>query len=152
MIHEELSTDMDRITQLQDAILDLLTITSTSVEYITKRTQFEQTSKSIPTTLTTANAASREDYKAAISAFVADIIRRSKDIQQLIDELPKPGDSSQRAERLQHLQEEIKVANQEYKDVLEQSKQLVKELQLALDTTLETTPSPPSSPRPLSTA
>ncbi|KIY31679.1 hypothetical protein I305_05920 [Cryptococcus gattii E566] len=150
MLHEELSTDMDRITQLQDAILDasfhspdysnLLTITSTSIEYITKRTQFEQTSISIPTTLSTPNAANRVEYKAAIETFVADIIRRSKDIQHLINELPKPGDSSERAQRLMELQDEIKIANEEYKQVLEQSKELVKELQLALDHTLGESP------------
>ncbi|QPK66894.1 hypothetical protein CNBG_9707 [Cryptococcus deuterogattii R265] len=124
MLHEELSTDM------------LLTITSTSIEYITKRTQFEQTSISIPTTLSTPNAANRVEYKAAIETFVADIIRRSKDIQHLINELPKPGDCSERAQRLMELQDEIKIANKEYKQVLEQSKELVKELQLALDHTL----------------
>ncbi|OXB33614.1 hypothetical protein J007_06718 [Cryptococcus neoformans] len=140
MLHEELSTDMDRITQLQDAILDLLTITSTSIEYITKRTQFEQTSISIPTTLSTPNAANRVEYKAAIETFVADIVRRSKDIQHLIDGLPKPGDSSERAKRLIELQDEIKIANEEYKQVLKQSKELVNELQLALDHTLGESP------------
>ncbi|WVQ78878.1 hypothetical protein IAT38_000969 [Cryptococcus sp. DSM 104549] len=136
MLNEELSTDMDRITQLQDAILDLLTITSTSIEYITKRTQFEQTSRFIPTTLSTSNAANRGDYRGTIETFVADIIRRSKDVQHLIDELPKPGDSSERAQRLSELQEEIQLANIDYKDALEQSEALVKELQTALDEAL----------------
>lgn len=38
------------------------------------------------------------------------------------------------------LQDEIKIANEEYKQVLEQSKELVKELQLALDHTLGESP------------
>ncbi|WWC88065.1 uncharacterized protein L201_002968 [Kwoniella dendrophila CBS 6074] len=136
MLVEELSTDMDRITQLQDAILDLLTITSTSIDYITKRTEFEQTSKVIPTTLQTPHAANRTEYKAAIETFVADIVRRSKDIKKLIENLPKKDDSSQRAQRLTELQEELKVANDEYKVALVQSEELLMELQSALDEAL----------------
>jgi mediator of RNA polymerase II transcription subunit 21 len=41
----------------------LLTITSASIEYITHRTQFEQTSAAIPTTLQTAQAARRKEYR-----------------------------------------------------------------------------------------
>ncbi|WVN87188.1 uncharacterized protein L203_102365 [Cryptococcus depauperatus CBS 7841] len=136
MLDKELSTDMDRITQLQDAILDLLTITSSSIDYIVHKSRFEQTSRRIPQTQPTENSADPADYRAAIETFVSDIIRRSKDIQHLIAELPKPGDSSERAQRLQHLQDEIKMANLEYKEVLEQSKKLYKELQNALDTAL----------------
>ncbi|KAK8861680.1 hypothetical protein IAR55_002503 [Kwoniella newhampshirensis] len=140
MINEELSTDMDRITQLQDAILDLLTITSTSIDYITKKTNFEQTSKAIPTTLQAANGPSRAEYQAAIETFVADIIRRSKDVETLAKALPKKDDSSIRAQRLSELQDEIKIANEEYKSALAQSERLLRELQDALDQTLgETT-------------
>ncbi|WVF66023.1 hypothetical protein IAT40_000761 [Kwoniella sp. CBS 6097] len=136
MLNEELSSDMDRITQLQDAILDLLTITSTSIEYITKRTQFEQTSTAIPTTLQTPHAASRAEYKASIETFVADIIRRSKDIKTLIAALPRKDDSAGRAQRLTELQEEMKIANEEYKEALAQSEELLLELQAALDEAL----------------
>ncbi|WRT65792.1 uncharacterized protein IL334_002741 [Kwoniella shivajii] len=136
MLNEELSTDMDRITQLQDAILDLLTITSTSIDYITKRTEFEQTSTAIPTTLQTPHAANRAEYKAAIETFVADIIRRSKDVKKLIENIPQREDSSARARRLTELQEELKVANEEYKVALAQAEELLAELQSALDEAL----------------
>ncbi|WWD05641.1 hypothetical protein V865_003722 [Kwoniella europaea PYCC6329] len=136
MLNEELSTDMDRITQLQDAILDLLTITSTSIDYITKRTEFEQTSDKIPTTLQTPLAANRQEYKASIETFVNDIVRRSKDIKKLIASLPKKDDSSQRATRLSELQEELSTSNEEYKIVLAQSEELLLELQSALDQAL----------------
>ncbi|WVW80259.1 hypothetical protein I302_102237 [Kwoniella bestiolae CBS 10118] len=136
MLNEELSTDMDRITQLQDAILDLLTITSTSIDYITKRTEFEQTSTKIPTTLQTPHAANRQEYKASIETFVQDIVRRSKDIKKLIESLPRRDDSSQRANRLSALQEELAQANEEYKDALAQSEELLLELQSALDQAL----------------
>ncbi|WWC60423.1 uncharacterized protein I303_102995 [Kwoniella dejecticola CBS 10117] len=136
MLNAELSTDMDRITQLQDAILDLLTITSTSIDYITKRTEFEQTSNKIPTTLQTPHAANRAEYKASIETFVNDIVRRSKDIKKLIENLPKKDESSHRATRLSELQKELKVANEEYKVALAQSEELLVELQLALDQAL----------------
>ncbi|WWD16397.1 hypothetical protein CI109_100823 [Kwoniella shandongensis] len=137
MLNAELSTDMDRITQLQDAILDLLTITSTSIDYITKKTNFEQISKAIPTTLQAANGPSRAEYKATIETFVADIIRRSKDIETLAKALPKKDESSIRAQRLAELQDEMKIANQEYKAALAQSEELLGELQAALDQALE---------------
>ncbi|GFZ42447.1 hypothetical protein JCM24511_00162 [Saitozyma sp. JCM 24511] len=132
---------MDRITQLQDAILDLLTITHTSIEYITKRTQFEQTSAAIPQTLQTPLAASRVDYRIAIETFVADIVKRSKDIEVLIAALPKKGDAHLRAKRLEQLQSEMILANQEYNDALARSEALLKELQDALAVVLATEPS-----------
>jgi len=136
MLSEELSSDMDRITQLQDAILDLLTITATSIEYITKRTQFEQTSKEIPQTLTTAQAAPRQEYRESIQTFVRDIVRRSKDIETLIAALPRKDDSSGRAARLEELKGEMEVANAEYRQALAQAEELLKELQEALGTAL----------------
>ncbi|RXK35233.1 hypothetical protein M231_07511 [Tremella mesenterica] len=132
MLSEEISTDMDRITQLQDAILDLLTITHTSIEYITKRTQFEQTSLSIPQTLSTPLAAPREEYKESIQAFVADIVRRSQDIEKLIEALPKKDDSFARAARLQQLQDEMTIANAEYMKAVKQAEELLAELRSAL--------------------
>ncbi|RSH88104.1 uncharacterized protein EHS24_000631 [Apiotrichum porosum] len=136
MLSEELSTDMDRITQLQDAILDLLTITSASIEYITHRTQFEQTSAAIPTTLQTAQAARRKEYRAAIETFVADIVRRAKDVETLTAALPSKDDSGLRAARLQELQTEMVAANVEYKEALAQAEALLGELRDILRVTL----------------
>ncbi|CAK9785267.1 unnamed protein product [Cutaneotrichosporon oleaginosum] len=136
MLSAELSTDMDRITQLQDAILDLLTITASSIEYITHRTQFEQTSTAIPTTLHTTQAARRKDYRAAIEQFVSDIVRRAKDIETLIAALPSKDDSGVRATRLEELQAEMVVANREYKEALGQAEELLGELKKVLRITL----------------
>ncbi|CAD6567001.1 MAG: hypothetical protein TREMPRED_003223 [Tremellales sp. Tagirdzhanova-0007] len=127
---------MDRITQLQDAILDLLTISSTAIEYITKRTQFEQVSKSIPATLRTQQAANRDDYKVAIETFTADLTRRAKDVEVLIAALPTKDDSGERAKRLQDLQVEMGIANAEHKEALAQAEELLVELQEALSTAL----------------
>ncbi|KAK4686195.1 mediator of RNA polymerase II transcription subunit 21, partial [Tremellales sp. Uapishka_1] len=132
MLSEELSTDMDRITQLQDAILDLLTITSTSIEYITKKTQFEQASSLIPATLHTPQAADRKEYKENIGKLVQDLVRRAKDVQVLIEALPKKDDSTERAERLRQLQEEMGVANEAYVEATRQAEELQSELQQAL--------------------
>lgn len=98
-----------------------MTITASSIEYITHRTQFEQTSTAIPTTLHTTQAARRKDYRggcrwlthalqpawslplsslsltsAAIEQFVSDIVRRAKDIETLIAALPSKDDSGAR--------------------------------------------------------
>ncbi|TXT05273.1 uncharacterized protein COLE_06593 [Cutaneotrichosporon oleaginosum] len=136
MLSAELSTDMVRWGRLQDAILDLLTITASSIEYITHRTQFEQTSTAIPTTLHTTQAARRKDYRAAIEQFVSDIVRRAKDIETLIAALPSKDDSGVRATRLEELQAEMVVANREYKEALGQAEELLGELKKVLRITL----------------
>ncbi|EJT48096.1 hypothetical protein A1Q1_02906 [Trichosporon asahii var. asahii CBS 2479] len=97
--------------QLQDAILD-----------------FEQTSAAIPTTLTTARAARRKEYRTAIETFVADIVRRAKDVETLIAALPSKNDSAGRAEMAQ--------ANAEYKDALAEAEALLGELRDTLKVTL----------------
>jgi hypothetical protein len=102
----------------------LLTLTHTSIEYITKRTAFEQASAAVPRTLASENTAPPQVYNgefghgfspsecrrdtgsqarkvadcpaAAIQTFVADIISRSKDIELLIAALPKKDDSGAR--------------------------------------------------------
>ncbi|KAK1927644.1 hypothetical protein DB88DRAFT_478753 [Papiliotrema laurentii] len=136
MLSAELSTDMDRITQLQDAVLDLLSITHTAIEYITKRAQFEQTSLSIPTTLISPHAAGRKEYKEAIETFVGDIVKRSKDVERLIATLPAKDDNGQRATRIQELQQELEEVDIEYKAALTQAESLMKELEKALGTAL----------------
>jgi hypothetical protein len=100
----------------------LLTLSHTSIDYITKRTQFEQTSHVIPTTLISNKAAPKAEYQSgshevlslmsrqglprianeagltadAIQTFAADIVKRSKDIELLIAALPKVTDSTDR--------------------------------------------------------
>jgi len=48
MLHE--LSNMDRITQLQDEIQQLLTIMSNSIAYLTERSNFVQVSPGIPIT------------------------------------------------------------------------------------------------------
>jgi len=43
-------THMDRITQLQEGIEQLLTIMSSSITYLTKKSTFKQISEEIPVT------------------------------------------------------------------------------------------------------
>ncbi|KAL7424641.1 Subunit of heteropentameric Replication factor C (RF-C) [Cryptotrichosporon argae] len=144
MLSEEQSTDMDRITQLQDAILDLLTIAATSIDYITHRTQFEQTSAAIPTTLHTAQAARRAEYRASITAFVSDLTTRSKHVEALIAALPTPSTGSSTgagtpADRLRALQAEVVLANAEYRDAMGEAERVLAELEGALAAAFEPT-------------
>ncbi|KAI9632741.1 uncharacterized protein MKK02DRAFT_41053 [Dioszegia hungarica] len=120
----------------------LLTLTHTSIEYITKRTAFEQASADIPRTLASEHTAPPEEYREAIQIFVADIISRSKDVEKLIAALPKKDDSGARAERLRELQGEMIVANQEYKEALAQAESLLEEMQNALAVALDDTRDP----------
>jgi mediator of RNA polymerase II transcription subunit 21 len=95
----------------------------------------------------------------AIEGFVADIIRRSKDVETLIAVLPSKAGSGERvslflhhaffiewagvpadlvlqAKRIEELQAEMTIANEEYKEVLAQAEGLLEELQAALDSAL----------------
>jgi hypothetical protein len=55
-------------THSEPTDIQLLTITATSIEYITRRNQFEQTSTDIPQTLQTDIAAPREEYRGTPSS------------------------------------------------------------------------------------
>ncbi|KAF7339164.1 Mediator of RNA polymerase II transcription subunit 21 [Mycena venus] len=112
---QELS-HMDRITQLQDEIQQLLTIMSSTIAYLTSRANFVQVSQEIPITKqrNPENVVNRVFRTANKKELVTDLIVKAKQVEYLIKSLPEPEPEEEQAKRLQILDEEMTVANEEY--------------------------------------
>ncbi|KAJ7473629.1 hypothetical protein B0H11DRAFT_1339821 [Mycena galericulata] len=171
---QELS-HMDRITQLQDEIQQLLTIMSRSIAYLTSRANFVQVSNDIPITkqrnpekydppdvfdgeLRHSIQVSMFVTKSSIAnkrELVTDLIVKAKQVEYLIESLPEPEAEEDQvkfmcfkgldlsfmiqAKRLQALDEEMTVVNDEYIQAVARSKALHAQISDVLKLMLEET-------------
>ncbi|CAE6404334.1 unnamed protein product [Rhizoctonia solani] len=98
-LHKELTADMDKLTQLHDAIESLLVIMSNSVVYLVTRNSFRQVNPDIPITKT--RPPDKEDspdvFEANKRELVNDLITKAKQIEYLIKSLPPPEPESEQA-------------------------------------------------------
>ncbi|KAF8632088.1 hypothetical protein AX15_002045 [Amanita polypyramis BW_CC] len=90
MLHE--LTNMDRITQLQDEIQQLLTIMSNSIAYLTTRSNFIQVSPEVPVTKqrNPEKYDAPDVFEANKKELVTDLIVKAKQVEYLINSLPQP--------------------------------------------------------------
>ncbi|KAJ7606960.1 hypothetical protein DFH06DRAFT_1486679 [Mycena polygramma] len=155
---QELS-HMDRITQLQDEIQQLLTIMSSTIAYLTSRANFVQVSADVPITkqrnadkydepevfegVSLAGNVSGGLMKFALPAnkkeLVTDLIVKAKQVEYLIKSLPEPEAEEEQAKRLQLLDEEMTIVNEEYISAVARSKNLHAQITDVLRTMLEET-------------
>ncbi|KAI6020894.1 hypothetical protein BKA83DRAFT_100883 [Pisolithus microcarpus] len=130
---------MDRITQLQDEIQRILVIMSSSIAYLTTRSTFLQVSEEIP--ITKQRNPDKFDppevFEANKRELVDDLIMKAKQIEVLIQSLPAPEPEEQQAKRLQELENEMTVANQEYTQAVERAKKLHNQFSELLRTMLD---------------
>lgn len=107
---------MDRITQLQDEIQQLLTIMSRSITYLTSRTNFVQVNPDIP--ITKARPQEKFDspdiFEANKKEIVNDLLTKAKQIEYLINSLPEPEPEETQAMRLKDLEQQMVEANEDY--------------------------------------
>ncbi|KIJ95333.1 hypothetical protein K443DRAFT_330743 [Laccaria amethystina LaAM-08-1] len=112
---QELS-HMDKITQLQDEIQQLLLIMANSISYLTSRSNFLQVSPEIP--ITKQRNPDKYDppdvFEANKKELVTDLMVKAKQIEYLINSLPEPEPEEEQAMRFQQLEEEMTLANEEY--------------------------------------
>ncbi|KII86271.1 hypothetical protein PLICRDRAFT_43856 [Plicaturopsis crispa FD-325 SS-3] len=122
---QELS-HMDRITQLQDEIQQLLTIMSNSIAYLTSRANFVQVSPEVPVTKqrNPDKYDAPEEFEANKKELVTDLIVKAKQVEYLIQSLPEPEPEEEQARRLQGLEDEMKAANAEYLQAVDRAKHL----------------------------
>lgn len=117
---------MDRITQLQDEIQNLLTIMSRTIAYLTSRANFEQVSPEIP--VTKQRNPDKVDppdvFEASKKELVNDLMAKAKQIEYLIQNLPTPEPEEVQAARLATLEEEMQRTNQEYSAAVARAKAL----------------------------
>ncbi|KAF8957041.1 hypothetical protein BDZ97DRAFT_1670522 [Flammula alnicola] len=139
---QELS-HMDRITQLQDEIQQLLMIMSNTIAYLTSRSNFVQVSPEVP--ITKQRNPEKFDppdvFEANQKELVTDLIVKAKQIEYLINSLPEPEPEEEQvcyaqnmntisqlkscqAKRLLELEDEMQVANAEYIRAVHRAKDL----------------------------
>ncbi|KAF9453100.1 hypothetical protein P691DRAFT_96323 [Macrolepiota fuliginosa MF-IS2] len=122
---QELS-HMDRITQLQDEIQQLLVIMSNTIAYLTTRSNFMQVSPEVP--ITKQRNADKYDtpevFEANKQELVTDLVVKAKQIDYLVNSLPAPEPEEAQAKRLEALEDEMKSANEEYAQAVSRAKDL----------------------------
>ncbi|KAF8707054.1 hypothetical protein AX14_013706 [Amanita brunnescens Koide BX004] len=124
MLHD--LSNMDRITQLQDEIQQLLTIMSNSIAYLTERSNFEQVSPEIPVTKQrNPDKYDQPDvFEANKKELARDLIVKAKQVEYLINSLPEPEPEEEQAKRLQELDDDMARANEEYIEAVNRAKDL----------------------------
>ncbi|KAF9481226.1 hypothetical protein BDN70DRAFT_876544 [Pholiota conissans] len=129
---------MDRITQLQDEIQQLLMIMSNTIAYLTSRANFLQVSPEVP--VTKQRNPEKFDPPAVFEAnqreLVTDLIVKAKQIEFLINSLPEPEPEEEQAKRLQNLEDEMQEANAEYIHAVHRAKDLHAQISEVLRTML----------------
>lgn len=117
---------MDRITQLQDEIQQLLTIMSNSIGYLTSRSNFLQVSPEIPITKqrNPEKYDTPEVFEANKKELVNDLVVKAKQVEYLIKSLPEPEPEEVQAKRLEALEEEMTLVNAEYIRAVNRAKDL----------------------------
>ncbi|EAU93470.1 hypothetical protein CC1G_12064 [Coprinopsis cinerea okayama7 len=134
---QELS-HMDRITQLQDEIQQILVIMSKSIGYLTTKPNFLQVSEAIPVT----KERNKDKYdppdvfEANQKELVTDLVVKAKQIEYLINALPEPEAEEVQARRLQTLENEMAIANEEYIAAVNRAKDLYSQITETLSSML----------------
>ncbi|KAM0754713.1 hypothetical protein T439DRAFT_377147 [Meredithblackwellia eburnea MCA 4105] len=127
---------MDRLTQTQDAIDELVKIMYSSLSYLTRKAQFKQVNQDIPITQTIPNSEPEDVFKENQKELVGDFLRKAKQLEYLIASLPTPQEDDTEAD-LEELQKESEEVNREYEEALlvaeELHLQLKESLKAALD-------------------
>lgn len=132
---------MDRITQLQDEIQQILVIMANTIAYLTTRSNFLQVSPDVPVTKqrNLEKYDSPEVFEANKRELVTDLIVKAKQIDYLIDSLPEPEPEEAQAKRLEVLEEEMKQANEEYTKAVNRAKDLHSQISQVLKLMLSET-------------
>ncbi|KAH9464051.1 hypothetical protein MJO28_002328 [Puccinia striiformis f. sp. tritici] len=94
----ELSRNMDRITQLQDGIDNLVTIMYSTLSFLSRKADFKQVNPDIPITQAIpcpeGTQLPRETFTQNCEELVQDFLRKAKQIEYLISILPPHNDTT----------------------------------------------------------
>jgi mediator of RNA polymerase II transcription subunit 21 len=99
---------------------------TSSLQYLTTRTNFLQISEAIPVTKqrNPDKYDPQDVFEGNQRELVEDLIMKAKQVEYLIDSLPVPEPEDQQALRLQTLQHEMEEANEQYRKALDRAKRL----------------------------
>ncbi|GAA5820111.1 hypothetical protein JCM10212_000446 [Sporobolomyces blumeae] len=81
---------MDRLTQTQNSIDDLVRIMSSTLSYLSRKSTFKPLNPNFPATQSIPNADPPDVFQANQKELVVDFVRKAKQLEYLIDALPSP--------------------------------------------------------------
>ncbi|GAA5951375.1 hypothetical protein JCM3765_002461 [Sporobolomyces pararoseus] len=130
---------MDRLTQTQNSIDELVKIMYSSISYLSRQSNFKQLNENYPVTQTIPHADPEDVFEANRKELVTDFLRKAKQLEYLIDSLPSPpSEEALRTEQdLADLEAEVQEANKDYLDALTEAESLQTQLSNSLKAVLE---------------
>ncbi|GAA5944221.1 Srb7p [Sporobolomyces koalae] len=130
---------MDRLTQTQNSIDELVRIMSSSLSYLSRKSNFKQVNENFPITQSIPNADPDDVFEANRKELVTDLLRKAKQLEFLIDSLPSPPpeEDVRTGQDLAHLESELQAANQDYLETLTEADRLHARLSESLKALLE---------------
>jgi len=139
---------MDSITQLQDEIEKLLVIMSSTISYLTTRSNFKQVSADVPVTKkrNPEKVDTPEVFEENKNELIHDLVVKAKQIEHLIQSLPGPEPEEQQVMRLARLEEEMNEASGDYIRAVNRAKDLYAQINETLRAMLQDTAPPLEAP------
>ncbi|CDR36344.1 hypothetical protein NBRC10512_003930 [Rhodotorula toruloides] len=136
-------THMDRLTQTQNSIDDLIRIMYSTLGYLSRKASFKQINPNFPVTQAIQGADPEEVFEANRKELVHDFLLKAKQLELLISSLPStpPGPTSVEgddADEFEDLEREVRSVNGEYLEALGEAESLHAQLQASLAGVLET--------------
>jgi len=130
---QELS-HMDRITQLQDEIQQIIIIMMTGLQKTVQRANLLQVNPDVPITKQRKPGTydTPDELEANQKEMVRDLIVKAKQIEYLINSLPEPEPEHEQAKRLAVLERETEIANAEYTQAVNRAKDLHRQISVTL--------------------
>ncbi|KAL0950543.1 hypothetical protein HGRIS_007350 [Hohenbuehelia grisea] len=121
---------MDRITQLQDEIQQIIVIMNTGLQNSVHRANLIQVNPDVPITKHRKPGLfdTPEEQEANRKEMVRDLVVKAKQIEYLINSLPEPEAEHEQAKRLADLEREMEVANAEYILAFNRAKELHRQI------------------------
>ncbi|GAA5835441.1 hypothetical protein JCM5353_000143 [Sporobolomyces roseus] len=136
---------MDRLTQTQNSIDELVRIMYSSLSYLSRKSNFRPLNENYPVTQSIPNADPPDVFEANRKELVGDFLRKAKQLEYLIDSLPSPPSPSttnteDKDQDLVELEQEMQAANKDYLEALEEAEVLHSQLNDSLKGILESNP------------
>ncbi|GAA6033289.1 hypothetical protein JCM8097_006671 [Rhodosporidiobolus ruineniae] len=149
-------THMDRLTQTQNSIDDLVRIIYSTLSYLSRKASFKQLNPNFPVTQAIPGAEPPDVFEQNRKELVTDFLRKAKQLDFLIDALPgasgstgegapvgeggNPDEEQERRDEheLKELEDEMRRVNEDYLEALGEAETLHKQLDASLRGVLET--------------
>ncbi|GAA6003551.1 hypothetical protein JCM10207_000385 [Rhodosporidiobolus poonsookiae] len=151
---------MDRLTQTQNSIDDLVRIIYSTLSYLSRKASFKQLNPNFPVTQSIPGAEPPDVFEANRKELVSDFLRKAKQLEFLIDALPASSSSSSSdpasssgagagtgepstagtaddEREFAELEEEMQRVNGEYEEALAEAEELHRQLQTSLQGVLD---------------